>query len=215
MDQCRHFAARAQDGHAPLVWGEDGALALRYAAIVAARSWSARSRSPCRLPRPPGPVRYEPHWVPIAKNFSHRWRGVLISTPLVYCASLSGTIPIYLVSAWAEILAAEGMEILVASSALNVVGGSDWLDRIGEVVGSYRKLVRTIRSRKADCAILLDLPDLNLRMAKKLHAAGVPVAYYISPQVWAWRRYQVGTPSGGWWTACWWCFRSRRSFIAI
>jgi len=90
-------------------------------------------------------------------------------------------------------LAAEGMEILVDSSALNVVGGSDWMDRLSEVLGAYKKIVHAIHSREADCAILLDLPDLNLRMAKKLHAAGVPVAYYISPQVWAWRRYRVNT----------------------
>ena len=76
---------------------------------------------------------------------------------------------------------------------LNVVGISDWFDKVGEVLGSYRKLCRLIRERRPDCAVLLDLPDFNLRMAKKLKALGVPVVYYISPQVWAWRKYRLKT----------------------
>lgn len=90
-----------------------------------------------------------------------------------------------------DALAAEGMEITVDARALNVVGISDWFDRAGEVVGSYRKLMATIRERKPDCALLLDLPDFNLMLAKKLKKMGVPVVYYISPQVWAWRKYRV------------------------
>lgn len=90
-------------------------------------------------------------------------------------------------------LAREGMEILVDAKAINVVGISDWFDRLGEVVGAYRHVKATVRKRKPDCAILLDLPDFNLRLARQLKAMGVPVIYYISPQVWAWRRYRVKT----------------------
>ena len=90
-------------------------------------------------------------------------------------------------------LAAEGMDIWVNSEALNVVGTTDFLDRAFEIIGTYRRLLRRVQEHRPDCAVLLDLPDFNLRMAKKLKAMGVPVVYYISPQVWAWRKYRVKT----------------------
>jgi len=81
----------------------------------------------------------------------------------------------------------QGMEVVVPAEKLNVVGISDWFDRATEVIGSYKKLQKTIETRRPDIAILVDLPDLNLRLAKKLKKMKVPVVYYISPQVWAWR----------------------------
>jgi lipid-A-disaccharide synthase len=90
-------------------------------------------------------------------------------------------------------LAALGMDIVVRSESLNAVGLTDWMDRLSEVLGSFRKVAGLIETRRPDYAILLDLPDFNLRLAKKLKAAGIPVVYYISPQVWAWRRYRMRT----------------------
>jgi lipid-A-disaccharide synthase len=87
--------------------------------------------------------------------------------------------------------AGAGMEIAFDAAGLSVVGVSDWLDKASEVVSVYRRLSRLIRTRRPDAAILLDLPDFNLRMARKLHKQGVPILYYISPQVWAWRTYRV------------------------
>lgn len=98
------------------------------------------------------------------------------------------------VHAWgvgAEKLRAEGMEVVVDAQKLNVVGIFDWLDRFGEVWGSYRFVLREIERRRPDVAVLLDLPDFNLLVAKRLKALGIPVVYYISPQVWAWRKYRV------------------------
>ncbi len=88
-------------------------------------------------------------------------------------------------------LAGRGMDIVVRSESLNAVGLTDWLDRVGEILASFRKIEGLIESRRPDCAILLDLPDFNLKLAGKLKAAGIPVYYYISPQVWAWRRYRI------------------------
>lgn len=90
-----------------------------------------------------------------------------------------------------ERLAALGMEIIVPASKLNVVGFFDWVDRVGEILGAYRSIVGRIESDRPDLALLVDLPDFNLRIAKRLKRLGVPVAYYISPQVWAWRQYRV------------------------
>lgn len=92
-----------------------------------------------------------------------------------------------------SLLAAQGMELAVDCRSVNVVGATDWLDMIGGVLRAYRKLLRLLRERRPDCAVLMDLPDFNLRLARKIHRLGIPVVYYISPQVWAWRKYRVKT----------------------
>jgi len=85
----------------------------------------------------------------------------------------------------------ENMEILYDSSRLNVVGLTELGNRLFDIWKTYRSLLRTIDERKPQLAILLDLPDFNLMMAKQLKRRGIPVVYYISPQVWAWRTYRV------------------------
>ncbi|MBM4316474.1 MAG: lipid-A-disaccharide synthase [Deltaproteobacteria bacterium] len=84
-----------------------------------------------------------------------------------------------------------GMDIILESEKLNVVGISDWFDRMGEVLGGYRSVIKSLKSAPPDLAVLIDLPDFNLRVAKTLKRLGVPVIYYISPQVWAWRKYRI------------------------
>lgn len=84
-----------------------------------------------------------------------------------------------------------GMETILESETLNVVGISDWIDKVGEVFGGYRKVVKSLKSNPPDYAVLIDLPDFNLRIAKHLKRLNVPVIYYISPQVWAWRKYRI------------------------
>jgi len=88
-------------------------------------------------------------------------------------------------------LVEQGMEVLVPSEALSVVGVMEWWDRAKDIVLSYRKILKSIEQKKPDLAILIDLPDFNLRVAKKLKKLGVPVIYYVSPQVWAWRKNRI------------------------
>src|SRR5436309_5330755 len=73
-----------------------------------------------------------------------------------------------------------------------------------EVLGSARTIWRAYRegrdllssSARPDLALLIDYPDFNLRLAKKARQAGVPVLYFVSPQVWAWRRGRVRQIAG-------------------
>lgn len=83
------------------------------------------------------------------------------------------------------------MEIIAPAEALNVVGGSDWKDRWREVFGAFRNVKQAAASRNVAAAVLMDLPDFNLKLAKFLNQKGIPVLYYISPQVWAWRQYRI------------------------
>jgi lipid-A-disaccharide synthase len=80
-----------------------------------------------------------------------------------------------------------GAEILVDSSRLAVVGITEVLGRLGDLLRAYRSLKRVVQKREVGLLVLIDFPDFNLRLAGVARRAGVPVLYYISPQVWAWR----------------------------
>jgi len=82
---------------------------------------------------------------------------------------------------------AAGVEILVDSSRLAVVGITEVLTHYREIKAALRVLQEIIRTRRPDLLILIDYPDFNLRFAATAKRAGVKVLYYVSPQVWAWR----------------------------
>ncbi|MGZ3652359.1 MAG: lipid-A-disaccharide synthase [Bdellovibrionota bacterium] len=72
-----------------------------------------------------------------------------------------------------------------------VVGFTEAIRKIPQTLSLIRELEQLARTERPDAALLLDLPDFNLRLAPRLHALGIPVIYYISPQVWAWRSKRV------------------------
>jgi lipid-A-disaccharide synthase len=80
-----------------------------------------------------------------------------------------------------------GVELLADSSQVAVVGISEVVRRLPSVWKVYRQLADEAARRKPDLAILVDFPDFNLRLARRLHQQGVRIVYFISPQVWAWR----------------------------
>jgi lipid-A-disaccharide synthase len=88
---------------------------------------------------------------------------------------------------------AAGLEAVAHSSEISVVGITEvWkvLPRAREI---FAALLKETERRRPRGAVLVDFPDFNLRLAKELKRRGVPVLYYISPQVWAWRRGRVKT----------------------
>lgn len=72
-----------------------------------------------------------------------------------------------------------------------VVGPFEAISQLGKLYKVFRNLAEHIESEAPTAAILIDFPDFNLRLAKRLKDAGSPVIYYISPQVWAWREGRV------------------------
>jgi lipid-A-disaccharide synthase len=88
---------------------------------------------------------------------------------------------------------AAGVEAVVESESLAVVGIVEVLSHLPRIYGEFRKLVRAARERHPDLAILADSPDFHLRVARKLHKDGIPVIYLIAPQAWAWRKGRVHT----------------------
>jgi lipid-A-disaccharide synthase len=90
-------------------------------------------------------------------------------------------------------LRAAGVATVVDAASLAVVGLVEVVAHLPRIYGEYRKLLAAADERKPDLAILADAPDFHLRVAKQLHARGVPVAYLVAPQVWAWRKGRLPT----------------------
>ncbi len=88
-------------------------------------------------------------------------------------------------------LQAAGVTLLYPSRRLAVVGITEVLRRLPDILQGWRTACRAIRRLGPDLLILVDFPDFNLRLAKFAARRGVPVLYYISPQIWAWRAGRV------------------------
>lgn len=86
---------------------------------------------------------------------------------------------------------AAGVEPVVESESLAVVGLIEVIGHIPRIYREYRKLVEEAARRRPDVAILTDSPDFHFRVAKKLKRLGIPVVYLIAPQVWAWRKRRL------------------------
>ncbi len=88
-------------------------------------------------------------------------------------------------------LAASGFENLVHNRSLSVVGIVEVAAHLFRIRRVLNLVFRRALERRADAALLIDYPDFNLRLARRLSRAGIPVYYYISPTVWAWRYGRV------------------------
>ncbi|MET0402735.1 MAG: lipid-A-disaccharide synthase [Cystobacter sp.] len=90
-------------------------------------------------------------------------------------------------------LEAQGVELLYGAHEVNVMGITEVLPKIPRILRVMRGLAEAAAQRRPVCAILVDIPDFNLRLAARLKKLGIPVAYYVSPMIWAWRRGRVKT----------------------
>ena len=88
-------------------------------------------------------------------------------------------------------LEAEGVRLIARSSEMAVVGLTEVFSKLRFIAGVFFRLRGMLRKEKPDLVILIDYPDFNLRLASEAKRAGVPVFYYISPQVWAWRKNRI------------------------
>ena len=88
-------------------------------------------------------------------------------------------------------MAAAGVEILVDPTADAAVGTSEALGRVPGLYRAYTILVGRLRKVRPQALVLIDFPEFNLRLAKQARRAGVPVIYFIPPQLWAWRRGRI------------------------
>ncbi|MFZ3212699.1 MAG: lipid-A-disaccharide synthase [Terriglobales bacterium] len=90
-----------------------------------------------------------------------------------------------------ERMQAAGCDLVVQSKELAVVGITEILPRLPKIYGEFRKLVRAMDERKPQAAVLIDSPAFHFKVARQLHRRGIPVIYYVAPQLWAWRSDRV------------------------
>jgi lipid-A-disaccharide synthase len=88
-------------------------------------------------------------------------------------------------------MAAAGVELIADYHEVAVVGITEVLHKIPAVVGVQNRLAREAVKRRAGLAILVDSPGTHLGVARRLKTAGIPVGYFIGPQIWAWRPGRV------------------------
>jgi lipid-A-disaccharide synthase len=90
-----------------------------------------------------------------------------------------------------DFLQQEGTRVLYHAREMGIVGLFNVLRHLGMFLQIFRDLMAEIEKQRPDVVLLVDYPDFNLRVAKKCKALGLRVVYYISPQIWAWRRGRV------------------------
>jgi lipid-A-disaccharide synthase len=90
-----------------------------------------------------------------------------------------------------ERLRAAGCETVVDAQDVAVLGLAEVAAHLPRIYREFRRLLAEVDRRRPDAAVLIDFPEFNFRLARQLHRRGIPVIYYISPQLWAWRRGRV------------------------
>lgn len=90
-------------------------------------------------------------------------------------------------------MADAGVRLVQHASEVAVVGFVEVVRHLPTIRRAMARLERAVRDERPDVVVPVDFPDFNLRLAARVRSAGVPVVYYVSPQVWAWRKGRVRT----------------------
>jgi len=90
-------------------------------------------------------------------------------------------------------MAEAGAELLVDYRGLAVTGLTEVVTALPRLLRTLRTLVDAARDRRPDVLVVIDYPDFNFRLMQAVKALGIPVVYYISPQLWAWRAGRMRT----------------------
>jgi lipid-A-disaccharide synthase len=114
---------------------------------------------------------------------------LLISELRTQCAAL-GAEPRF-VGMGGTRMEALGLERVVKAEDVAVMGITEVILHMPRIYREYRKLKASIRERRPDLAVLIDFPDVNLRLAEEFHRLGIPVIFFVSPQLWAWKKGRI------------------------
>ena len=88
-------------------------------------------------------------------------------------------------------MAAQGFRPIVRAEDVAHMGITEVVRHAPYIYGQFQRLKRAITAERPALAILIDFPDVNLRLAQHLHRNGVPVVYFVSPQLWAWKQRRI------------------------
>lgn len=90
-----------------------------------------------------------------------------------------------------ERMAAAGLDVVVRAEEMAVMGLTEVVHHLPRIYREFRKLKASIKRNRPDVAVLIDFPEIHFRLAKELHRLGVPVLFFVSPQLWAWKKYRI------------------------
>ncbi len=90
-------------------------------------------------------------------------------------------------------MADAGVDVLIDVTGSAVVGGTEAVSRVPMLYRAYRRLRAALHHSRPAAVVLIDFPEFNLRLARAAHREGIPVVYFIPPQIWAWRHARVRT----------------------
>ena len=92
-----------------------------------------------------------------------------------------------------KLMQTAGAEIYYNLVNLAVIGFFEVLQNLSKFKGAFKLLLTKIDQKKPDAVILIDYPGFNLKIAREIKKRGIPIIYYISPQVWAWGQGRLKT----------------------
>ena len=92
-----------------------------------------------------------------------------------------------------DLMQKAGCKLIYHIEQLSVMGFTEILRHLPLIRRVLRNLDNFLNSQRPDMVILIDYPDFNLRLARKIRKYDIPILYYISPQVWAWRARRIQT----------------------
>jgi lipid-A-disaccharide synthase len=90
-----------------------------------------------------------------------------------------------------EAMRRAGVETLVDAHQVSLMGITETLTGLPRAYGAFRRLVQAVDRRQPRLAVLIDFPSFNLRLAKRLKRRKIPVLYFVSPQIWAWKGWRI------------------------
>jgi len=88
-------------------------------------------------------------------------------------------------------MAAAGVECIVRAEDMAVMGFTEIVRHLPRIYREFQKLKRVVRARRPSVAVLIDFPEVHFRLAREFHRLGVPVIYFVSPQIWAWKQHRI------------------------
>ncbi|MGA9670696.1 MAG: lipid-A-disaccharide synthase, partial [Terracidiphilus sp.] len=88
-------------------------------------------------------------------------------------------------------MVAAGLDRVVRSEDMAVMGITEVIRHLPRIYREFRKLKQSIRERRPDVAVLIDFPDIHFKLAEEFHRLGVPVIFFVSPQLWAWKKHRI------------------------
>jgi lipid-A-disaccharide synthase len=109
-------------------------------------------------------------------------RALRAQAPQIECEGLGG-----------QLMEEAGMTLRHDLAGKAIMGFSEVIRQLRPISRLFLDTVAHLRATRPDALVLIDYPGFNIRLAKKAHAMGIPVIYYISPQIWAWKKGRIHT----------------------